>query len=392
MWKEAIINIPGIGMDLDNPTTKANIKNENESRTQEEKDTKDKERAERLEERKKKDEEMRKQYELTMPREEQKIDVEPIDTENDDILESDTISSINPSTYPVMSKDTINDINTSQPQQETPQLPKENPNKRDITMLTNELNELIVNRLYEIFNIYVSTIRVNSSIYLKFGNGETMDIIEHKETTKDIDTLCDKVRAALRTNKNIEILHMFKSNKHYQTIKLGNFETDAMKSLINKIIKLGGSIFSKIKNTFKAPDEIKETKMKLSELSERTIENNKSLRELEKTIEELTNRVNELSKQVGKSYVDRKINKPSFLKDITKPQILKPVKKEEKELPEDNPDSMESQLRRKMEERRKDLEPSEESEEDEDWGGKIKIESSDAKKPIPMSDFFKKYL
>ena len=167
---------------------------------------------------------------------------------------------------------------------------------------------------------------------------------------------------------------------------------------MKKAIELGGSIFSRIKNTFKAPDEIKETKMKLSELSERTIQNNKSLRELEKTIEELTNRVNELSKQVGKSYVDRKISKPSFLDDITKPQSLKPVEQRERQppLPQENPDSMEEQMRRKLEERRKDIEPDYSEESEEEWGegigGKIKIESSDAKKPIPMSDFFKKYL
>jgi hypothetical protein len=136
--------------------------------------------------------------------------------------------------------------------------------------------------------------------------------------------------------------------------------------------------------------------MKLSELSEKTVENNKALITLQKTIQELTNRVNELSKQVGKSYVDRKMKKPSFLNDITKPQNLKPVKpsnSSENVNVDVNPNSVEEQLRRKMEERRKDLEPDYSDEEnEEDWGGKIKIESEDTKKPIPMAEFFKKYL
>lgn len=406
-WKEAIMNIPGIGMDLDNPTTKANIKKENENRTQEEKDTKDKERAERLEERRKKDEEMRKQYELTMPREEQKIDVEPIDTENGDILENDIFSSIDSSTYPVMSIDTINDINTPQPQQETPpRLPKENPHKEEINQKLEELDNLIVNRLYEVSDKNARLMTPDSQIYLTFDNGKPEVIIyRNKQKTTKIKTLCNKVRAALRANTNIGMYYEKNLDKAPNTKEQrlpGYFETDEMKKLMKSIIKLGGSIFSKIKNTFKAPEEIRETKMKLAELSEKTVENNKSLRELEKTIEELTNRVNELSKQVGKSYVERKISKPSFLDDITKPQILKPVKKpEEKQpqqinVPQENPDSMEEQIRRKLEERRRDLEPDYSEESEEEWGeglaGKIKIESSDTKKPIPMSDFFKKYL
>lgn len=405
-WKEAIMNIPGIGMDLDNPTTKANIKNENESRTQEEKDTKDKERAERLEERRKKDEEMRKQYELTMPREEQKIDVEPIDTENSDILENDTFSSIDSSTYPVMSIDTINDINTPQPQQETPQQPQqENPHKEEINQKLEELDGLIVNRLYDVYNKNAKLMTPDSQIYLTFENGKPEVIIyRNKQMTTSIKTLCNKVRAALRAKTNIGMFYekyLDKAPKTKEQRLPGYFETDEMKKLMKYIVNtLGGSIFSKIKNTFKAPEEIRETKMKLAELSERTVENNKSLRELEKTIEELTNRVNELSKQVGKSYVERKINKPSFLDDITKPQSLKPVEKPAiKPITQENPDSMEEQIRRKLEERRQDLEPdySNEEESEEEWGegvngGKIKIESSDAKKPIPMSDFFKKYL
>ena len=236
-WKEAIMNIPGIGMDLDNPTTKANIKNENESRTQEEKDTKDKERAERLEERRKKDEEMRKQYELTMPREEQKIDVEPIDTENSDILENDTFSSIDSSTYPVMSIDTINDINTPQPQQETPQQPQqENPHKEEINQKLEELDGLIVNRLYDVYNKNAKLMTPDSQIYLTFENGKPEVIIyRNKQMTTSIKTLCNKVRAALRAKTNIGMFYekyLDKAPKTKEQRLPGYFETDEMKKLM----------------------------------------------------------------------------------------------------------------------------------------------------------------
>jgi len=213
----------------------------------------------------------------------------------------------------------------------------------------------------------------------------------------DKSRMYETVKSAVKDGEDLELVQQAtdgpQASKRTSVGKYLNQEIiDAMK----KAIELGGSIFSRIKNTFRAPDEIKETKMKLSELSEKTVENNKSLRELEKTIEELTNRVNELSKQVGKSYVDRKMSKPSFLNDIIKPQNLKPVEKPAIQIPQENPDSMEAQMKRKMEERRKDIEPDYSEESEEEWGegvgGKIKIESSDAKKPIPMSDFFKKYL
>ena len=215
----------------------------------------------------------------------------------------------------------------------------------------------------------------------------------------DKSRMYETVKSAVKDGEDLELVQKATDGPQAsKRISVGKYLNQEIINAMKKAIELGGSIFSRIKNTFKAPDEIKETKMKLSELSEKTVENNKSLRELEKTIEELTNRVNELSKQVGKSYVDRKMSKPSFLNDITKPQNLKPVEKSKEKpvVPQENPDSMEAQMKRKMEERRKDIEPDYSEESEEEWGegvgGKIKIESSDAKKPIPMSDFFKKYL
>ena len=241
-------------------------------------------------------------------------------------------------------------------------------------------------------------------LFSRYKNGSMYKV------SYDKSRMYETVKNAVKDNEELELVQQATDGPQAsKRTSVGKYLNQEIINAMKKAIELGGSIFSRIKNTFRAPDEIKETKMKLSELSEKTVENNKSLRELEKTIEELTNRVNELSKQVGKSYVDRKMSKPSFLNDITKPQNLKPVEKpKEQFIPQENPDSMEAQMKRKMEERRKDIEPDYSEESEEEWGegvkrlsnlqeneglaGKIKIESSDAKKPIPMSDFFKKYL
>lgn len=292
-----------------------------------------------------------------------------------------------------------------------------NSKKDEVNSLKAKLNDLISNRIKELENEYGKDLEDYSRVYGEIPDDKKgLGIIKRdgRETTPYNHSTAEYVRIYNLLKKGMR-LRLFKdmntNKKHKQYKSLGKeFATDEMIELAKKIDGLGGSIFSRIKNTFRAPDEIKETKMKLSELSEKTVENNKSLRELEKTIEELTNRVNELSKQVGKSYVDRKMSKPSFLNDITKPQNLKPVEKpkeqSQQQIPQENPDSMEAQMKRKMEERRKDIEPDYSEESEEEWGegvkrlskynegvaGKIKIESSDAKKPIPMSDFFKKYL
>lgn len=335
-----------------------------------------------------------------IPRDEQSINADP--------MTDDTLSLAEESTYPVLSESTINDINTSSIPEvidvEDP-LKAKIPEKTELEKAKEEYWKIVNNRVEELRKKYESPgpdyLNPGSSIQLQFPDNKLKQIFQRYSNGKfysnSYQEYNDKLYSALKSGKKISILRKDPSGGMNS---VGAFNTPEMNEIMKKIKELGGSIFSRIKNTFKAPDEIKETKMKISELSDKTIQNNKSLRELEKTIEELTNRVNEISKQVGKAYVDRKMTKsgPAFLNDIVKPQNLKPVSKD-KPAPvsiDENPDSMEAQLRRKMEERRRDLEPDSPEDSEEEWGegvgGKIKIDSSDAKKPIPMSDFFKKYL
>lgn len=401
--------IPGLGIDRSNPTTQARMKEQNEKRTQDEKDEKDKERRERLEERRKKDEEMRKQYELTMPREDQSVNVDPM---NED---GEAFESIEPSTYPVLSEDVINEINDTNNTSNIPQILDYNydPTKATVELkpvdkAKDELWSAILKRDREI----EKECNTRGDKYLNPGymvgvqpvKGSIVHLFSRYQNGKlymanyDRSKMYETIKHAVKNGEELELIQKaLEKSQSSKRISIGKYLNQEIIDAMKKAIDLGGSIFSRIKNTFKAPEEIKETKMKLSELSEKTIQNNKSLRELEKTIAELTERVNELSKQVGKSYVDRKISNPSFLDEITKPHPLKPVEKPiTQPIPQENPDSMEAQMRRKLEERRKDLEPDYSEESEEEWGegvgGKIKIQSSDAKKPIPMSDFFKKYL
>lgn len=333
-----------------------------------------------------------------IPRDDQSINADP--------MTDDMLSLAEESTYPVLSESTINDINTSSIPEvidvEDP-LKTKIPEKTELEKAKEEYWKIVNNRVEELRKKYESPgpdyLKPGSSIQLQFPDNKLKQIFQRYSNGKfysnSYQEYNDKLYSALKSGKKISILRKDPSGGMNS---VGAFNTPEMDEIMKKIKELGGSIFSRIKNTFKAPDEIKETKMKISELSDKTIQNNKSLRELEKTIEELTNRVNELSKQVGKAYVDRKMTKsgPAFLNDIAKPQNLKPVSKEKPVPIQNNPDSMEVQLRRKMEERRRDLEPDSPEDSEEEWGegvgGKIKIDSSDAKKPIPMSDFFKKYL
>lgn len=367
------------------------------------------ERQKIMTENRKEHEEERKKEKQGMIRDTQEEIVMAADKEEE--MENDIVSSINPSSYPALpAPETKNTNNSSIPQiisfdhnaKNTPVESKPIDKARD------ELWSAIYKRNEEILKECDSPgekyLKPGYIMYIQSSNGDLIHLfIRYKRNSRlrgydyNKSNMYETIKRAVKNGENLDLIVMeADENQSSKRTSVGKYLNQSIVDAMKKAIELGGSIFSRIKNTFKAPEEIRETKMKLSELSEKTVENNKSLRELEKTIEELTNRVNELSKQVGKSYVDRKINKPSFLNDITKPQILKPVEKPATKpvVPQENPDSMESQIRRKLEERRKDLEPSEESEEEseEDWGGKIKIESSDTRKPIPMSDFFKKYL
>ena len=374
-------------------------------------------------------EEDSKEEKMIMPRENQSLNVDPIDTENEPEESEHMFSFDNSSTYPVLSSDVID--NMSDTTSQVPQILNYNydPTKdtieiKPLEQAKNDFWSVIYKRDKEIEN----ECNKSGEKYLKPGyiigiqpaSGSFIHLfIRYKSNNKlkaysyDKSKLYETIKAAVKSGEKLDLsIRAAEGHQSSKQTRVGEYLNQSIIDAMKKAIELGGSIFSRIKNTFKAPDEIRETKMKLSELSEKTIQNNKSLRELEKTIEELTNRVNELSKQVGKSYVDRKISKPSFLDDIVKPQSLKPVeKKEEKELPvhQGNPDSMEEMMKRKMEERRRDLEPDYSEDSEEEWGegvkrlskydeglgktgGKIKIKSSDTRKPIPMSDFFKQYL
>lgn len=370
-----------------------------------------KEKDEKLEKKEEKDEdeEMRKQYELTMPREDQSVNVDPMDEDGE------AFESIDSSTYPVLSKDVINEINDTNNTSNIPQILDYNydPTKATVELkpvdkAKDELWSAILKRDREI----EKECNTRGDKYLKPGymvgiqpvKGSMVQLFSRYQNGKlhaanyDRSKMYETIKHAVKNNEELDLVQKaLEGSQSSKRISVGKYLNQEIIDAMKKAIDLGGSIFSRIKNTFKAPEEIKETKMKLSELSEKTIQNNKSLRELEKTIAELTERVNELSKQVGKSYVDRKISNPSFLDEITKPHPLKPVEKPiTQPIPQENPDSMEAQMRRKLEERRKDLEPDYSEESEEEWGegvgGKIKIQSSDTKKPIPMSDFFKKYL
>lgn len=174
--------------------------------------------------------------------------------------------------------------------------------------------------------------------------------------------------------------------------------------------RVGKGIFSRIKNTFNAPKDLSNLKEEINKITNKNSSQDEEIRltksqmnELSKMINALTSRVNELSNQVGKMYVDRKVEKkfkPDFLKDIKNPPKLKgvePTSIASKSPIIHNPDSdegnVEAQLRRKMEERRKDIEPDySDNSEEEDWGGRIKIKQSDTKMPIKFRRFIEEYL
>lgn len=248
-------------------------------------------------------------------------------------------------------------------------------------------------------------------------------ISAHGENTSykyDLDKIFPIILEALKKGKTITEY----TRKNTGKSKMGevNFNTPEMDEIgkqLKELEKDGGSIFSRIKNTFKAPEAIEQNKLKIAELQEIIKTQNASLKNLEKTINELTNRVNELSVLSSKSYVEKQIKKPlkpkfideinslkdklnsNSLKNETKPEkeeinSLKNETKPEKE--ETKPKTWEDDLRAKMEERRKDISNSEDSEESEEWGegihssGKIKIQQSDMTSPITLKEFFDKYL
>jgi hypothetical protein len=115
--------------------------------------------------------------------------------------------------------------------------------------------------------------------------------------------------------------------------------------------------------------------------------------------------IKKMNEALNKLMFDRKVKieskkTPQFLSDISKPLSLRHVEPEKPKKIEPilNPNSTEEMLKRKLEERRKDIEYSDDNDSEEDWGsgiaGKIKIRTEDSqnKNGILMKEFFKKYL
>lgn len=172
---------------------------------------------------------------------------------------------------------------------------------------------------------------------------------------------------------------------------------------IRELMKnVGAGIFDRIRRKIipsDIPKDIESMKIKLD-----------SMKDLEKNLTMLKNENAKLSKELAslkeavKALTDKteKINyntkypgniiKRDFLNDIPQKHNLRHVSdtfKSEEII--HNPDSVEAQLRRKMEERRKDIEP-DSDEDSEDWGGRIKIKQSDTKMPIKFRRFIEEYL
>lgn len=177
---------------------------------------------------------------------------------------------------------------------------------------------------------------------------------------------------------------------------------------IRELIKnVGAGIFDRIRRKMipsDIPKDIESMKIKLDSMKdlEKNLtmlknENAKfskelaSLKEAVKALTDKTEKINYSTKYPGN------IIKRDFLNDIPQKHNLRHVSNISKnEEIIHNPDSVEAQLRRKMEERRKDIEPDYSDEgndsDEEDWGGKIKIKQSDTKMPIKFRRFIEEYL
>lgn len=165
----------------------------------------------------------------------------------------------------------------------------------------------------------------------------------------------------------------------------------------------GKGLFSKIKKIYKAPESIEGIKDKLKTMDDMA----KEINSLQTRIHENELMIKKMNEALNKLMFERKVKieskkTPQFLSDISKAPTLRHVEPEEHPKPKPinlNPNSTEAMLKRKLEERRKDIEYSDEENDSEtDWGagmaGKIKIKTEDSqnKNGILMKDFFKKYL
>lgn len=234
------------------------------------------------------------------------------------------------------------------------------------------------------------------------------DVDSNKEMKKN--NAINEIYDVLKNHPNrIFYLTYLMNNQWTGFINKQNQSINIISPEIRKLIKnVGAGIFDRIRRKMipsDIPKDIESMKVKLD-----------SMKDLEKNLTMLKNENAKLSKELAslkeavKALTDKteKINystkypgniiKRDFLNDIPQKHNLRHVSnifKNEKIIR--NPDSnnsIETQLRRKMEERRKDIEPdySDDSDSEADWGGKIKIKQSDSKMPIKFRRFIEEYL
>lgn len=132
-----------------------------------------------------------------------------------------------------------------------------------------------------------------------------------------------------------------------------------------------GSIISKIKDAFQKKKDSILTK-EIKDLKSADVDLKREIKDLKEEVLMLSKQLKEL-----KTKPSAPISKPSIPQIPSKPQ-LRHVELPEKHEPDSDPDSIEEQLRRTMNNRRKDIEYSESDEEDVDWGaGYSKMSAKD---------------
>ena len=294
-----------------------------------------------------------------------------------------------------------------------------------------ELKQEILNSLPDDNRLYFLTSSINNNpYYYGMNDKETKIIPGQLMTDKIIESFSidnppiksgydknyirnnDKFKQVLRCiNKgDIIIILDVNSKKQYEWNRKNLKAIDIPKNLrkdVKRFLEVnqqyGKGLFSKIKKMYKAPESIEGIKDKLKTMDDMA----KEINELQTRIHENELMIKKMNEALNKLMFDRKVKIESrkthqFLNDISKPMALRhvePEKPQKKIEITGNPNSTEEMLKRKLEERRKDIEYSDdEPDSEEDWGagpaGKIKIKTEDSqnKNGILMKEFFKKYL
>ena len=361
------------------------------------------------------------------PRQQNNINLEPKSKD----LESEAEPEPEPETYnepPISTTTNIRDFDKTESSQGIPQIldvPLPEP-----VMTEAQIKQEILKSLPDDNNLYFlsSSFNNNPSYY---GWNETETKISAKQLlTPDIikaftsnnppiksgygDYLNDKNRfkQVLKCIKDgfyiIMALDLNSKNQYEwnrNKLKSKNVPED-LKRYVKRFIEVhqqyGKGLFSKIKKIYKAPESIEGIKDKLKTMDDMA----KEINSLQTRIHENELMIKKMNEALNKLIFDKKVKIeskkiPQFLSDISKAPTLRHVEVERpKPKPiNENPNSTEAMLKRKLEERRKDIEYSDDEPESEtDWGagmaGKIKIKTEDSqnKNGILMKDFFKKYL